>query len=194
MGTDLANLPVLTASLPQWVERSASAMSTSYPPVIPQSRALTSPQRAEVQAMVSHCAALLLPATKRELGAAVMKLLVNYPQDGASEAVLTARAETWIEALDGLPAWAVDAARRKWMRGEVEGVNPDFAPKPPRLRQIAVDLMGPVHERRNRLTLLLKAEPEAEVPADERARVAAKFAEFKAELVRAAANEKTAPE
>lgn len=124
-----------------------------------------------------------------------MKLLADYPADGASEAVEKARAENWLEALDGLPAWAVDAARRRWVRGEVAGVNPDFAPKPPRFRQIVVEVLSPVYERRNRLAMLLKAEVEREIPADERERVSGRLAAFRTEMAQtmAAASLSQAP-
>lgn len=145
--------------------------------------------------MLAALSASLAPGSRREIGAAVAVLLANYPADGASAAVEAARAQSWAEALEGLPAWAVDAARRKWMRGEVEGVNPDFPPKPPRFRQLAVAMLAPVHERRSRLALVLKAVPEPEVPADERERVARRLDEFHAELARtvAAARFKATP-
>ncbi|WP_375458874.1 hypothetical protein [uncultured Enterovirga sp.] len=130
---------------------------------------------------------LLAPGSRRDIGAAIATLLANYPADNASPAVERARAQSWAEALEGLPAWAVDKARRKWMRGEVAGVNPDFAPKPPRFRQIVVDVLSPVYERRNRLAMLLKAEVEREIPEDERERVSERLAAFRVELSKTAA-------
>ena len=148
--------------LPQWLASSVSAMSTDYPPKIPAGMALTTEKRSHVTALVSDCERMLAPATKREIGAIVMQLLADYPADGASEALEDARSRNWIEALEGLPAWGIEAARRKWLRREVEGANPDFAPKPARFREIVMSCLVPIYERRSRLTMLLKAKPEEE--------------------------------
>lgn len=91
-----------------------------------------------------------------------MRLLADYPADNSNPAIEQARAQNWVDALEGLPAWAIDRARLKWVRGQVEGANPDFAPKPPRFREIVLSCMAPVYERKSRLKLLLRAEPESE--------------------------------
>ena len=185
MATDLAlqSQPKPISVLPPWLASSVSAMTTSYPPRIPADRILSIPQRREVSAMVADCERSLAPAARREIGSAVMRLLADYPADGASAAIEDARSANWIEALEGLPAWAIDEARRRWVRGQVPGVNPDFAPKPARIRQIATAAMSPVYERRSKLTLLLRAVPdERPVSDEERARVAEKFRQFQHEL------------
>lgn len=89
----------------------------------------------------------------------VMRLLADYSADGADQAIVKARAANWTDALDGMPAWALEAARLKWVRGEVPGANPDFPPKPARFREIALDCMAPVFARKSQLHRLLIAEP-----------------------------------
>lgn len=157
-------------------------MTRGYPARIPARFALTATTRSAAMDILRQADISLQPAAKRELGSIVTRLLSSYPADGASEATARARAENWMIALDGLPAWAVDAAHRKWMRGEVPGVNPDFEPKPPRFRQVATALLGPVLERRNQLSMLLKAEVEPEISTEERSRVSSRLDELSREL------------
>ena len=70
--------------------------------------------------------------------AAVAQVLVAFPVTDAGVAG-TARAEAFAMALDDLPAWAVAAACRQWLRGEggIGGENYAFAPSPPQLRRLA---------------------------------------------------------
>lgn len=70
--------------------------------------------------------------------AAVAQVLVAFPVTDAGVAG-AARAEAFAMALDDLPAWAVAAACRQWLRGEggAGGENYAFAPSPPQLRRLA---------------------------------------------------------
>jgi len=119
------------------------------------------------------------------MGAAVTMLLLNYPADG-DPTVEEARAESWAMALEGLPAWAVERAVKLWLQHKFDGVNYEFAPKPPVFRGFVEGLLEPVHERRAQLSLLLKAKPEEEPVApkseDERKRILAAAEEAKKAL------------
>lgn len=119
--------------------------------------------------------------------AAVTLMLANYPADGA-QATEVARAQAWAMALEDLPAWAVERAVRMWLQGKFEGVNTEFAPKPPTFRLLVEKLLEPVHEQRAQLSMLLKAKVEEEpyVPAsqEERLRVLAAAEEAKREVAK----------
>lgn len=152
------------------LERLVSTMSPDYPPVI--ATALTSDEREQVRDMLAACDRSTARATRREIAGIVMQVLANYPSDGASRAIEDARAKNWIDALEDLPVWAIEAARLRWLRGEVDGVNPDFAPKPARFREIVIACMAPIYERKSVLRKLLVAVPDdrGEISEEARAR------------------------
>lgn len=65
------------------------------------------------------------------------KLLLGYPAAGsATEKAAEARLGFYQEAVADIAPWALDAAIKKWVRGEVESSNVDFAPSPGTLRRI----------------------------------------------------------
>lgn len=68
----------------------------------------------------------------------VTKLLLALPRAKTNEVEAEAKAEAYMEALDDVPSWAVQAAIRNWHRS---GYGPDhdyrWAPVPSELRQAA---------------------------------------------------------
>lgn len=75
-------------------------------------------------------------ARKARLGL-VAKMLLSYPIAGASTESGRARAESYLDALDDVPPWAVAAAVRCWNRGAAGDHDYRWAPAPAVLRQVA---------------------------------------------------------
>ena len=62
-----------------------------------------------------------------------------------------------MDALEGVPTWAVFEARRRWLQARAGSQNYDFAPSPPRLREVANDALSEVRGQRSTLQRLLRA-------------------------------------
>lgn len=86
------------------------------------------------------------------------KLLLGYPAAGAStEKAADARLGFYQEAVGEIAPWAVDAAIKRWVRGEVENANVDFAPSPGTLRRLCDLELQPFREQIAKIDRLLKA-------------------------------------
>jgi hypothetical protein len=71
----------------------------------------------------------------------------------------------YVEALRGLPLWAIRRGIRKFKDGEVEGASLDFPPAAPRLRKVVTEVMEPLMADRQAITRVLAArEPCVEDP------------------------------
>lgn len=115
--------------------------------------------------------------------AAVARLLVAFPAtDGgggtATEMRSEARGEAFVMALDDLPAWAVAAACRDWLRGDggKGGENYAFAPSPPQLRRLAERHAMVARGRAVTLDLLAGALAEREFTDDHRRQMLGRLA------------------
>ncbi|OFX03916.1 MAG: hypothetical protein A3E78_07485 [Alphaproteobacteria bacterium RIFCSPHIGHO2_12_FULL_63_12] len=66
------------------------------------------------------------------------------------------RSGVYLDALADIPAWAVEAAAMRWIRGAAlfEGDNPLFVPKPVQLIRLARAIMEPLENQASRLTFL----------------------------------------
>jgi hypothetical protein len=94
----------------------------------------------------------------------IAKLLLSYPvAGGGGERSGEARAEAYMDALDDIPAWALDQAIRGWHRGEVGEHNYSFAPAPAVLRSVCKRLLAPYRKIHDDMLALLNARPLAEV-------------------------------
>ncbi len=142
---------------------------------LPGALALSTDQHREVRQRMVWCEQALQPAEAGEIGAVVAGLLIVFPSAQLSETTARVRARAYHTALEDIPGWALAAAANKWLRGQVEGGNPDFAPSPPRLRQMAELEVNAVRGHLVNLRRLAAAEVERDIPEDERARVAARF-------------------
>lgn len=88
------------------------------------------------------------------------KLLLGYPTAGnSSEKAADARVEFYQEAVSDIAPWALDAAIKRWVRGEVQAVNVDFAPSPGTLRRLCEVELDPFKAQITKLTRLLSAVP-----------------------------------
>lgn len=86
------------------------------------------------------------------------KLLLGYPTAGnSSEKAADARVEFYQEAVSDIAPWALVAAIKRWVRGEVETANVDFAPSPGTLRRLCEVELGPFKAQAVKLKRLLSA-------------------------------------
>ncbi|WP_416193138.1 hypothetical protein [Nitrobacter sp. TKz-YC01] len=91
------------------------------------------------------------------------KMLLSYPVPGdASEAAAAARLDLYDDALSDMPPWALDAALKRWSRGEcghlgMGTLNYTFAPAPAILRRLCLNEIEPLQDQVRKLTRLLAA-------------------------------------
>ncbi|WP_348929232.1 hypothetical protein [Aquabacter sp. CN5-332] len=101
-------------------------------------------------------------------------LLVSFPAQAISDTAAKAKAQAYFIALEGLPAWAVQEACRRWLRGE-PGPNKDanfaFAPSAPQLRILADSLTADLRMHRLKMRRILDAKVRVELPEADRARM-----------------------
>jgi hypothetical protein len=154
--------PAMLPSLPQWAERlnGAVRLELQMTPdgksfekqdvlVLPTAMMPSEPQR---QAMLSHQASLrscLLddPAhsstAETRTATAVAKLITVLAGERKSDLADEARSEVYMDVLDDVPCWAVEAAVRRWFKHDCgtdeRGKAHDYrwAPDPGTLRAIA---------------------------------------------------------
>lgn len=106
-----------------------------------------------------------------------MILLASFPAKDASENAVQARVAGYRIALDDVPSWAVEAAAKRWIRGD--GMTPArFAPTPPELRQAALAVAEAADGEAAALWRMLNARQhvEREISDAEREKVARRFA------------------
>jgi hypothetical protein len=89
-------------------------------------------------------------------------MLLAFPAAGsASEAAAQARSDVYDDALGDLPPWAINAAIKRWAKGEVPtdlnmgALNFTFAPSPAILRKLAKVELGPLEAQASKLRMLL---------------------------------------
>lgn len=104
--------------------------------------------------------------------AEVGKLLCAFPAAPLSTAATKARMEAYDIALEDVPAWAVEAAARRWIKGEVatlgDKVNLSFPPSPPQLRALALDEWAKARAALWRYRRLMEGKTERVVPLEKR--------------------------
>lgn len=109
------------------------------------------------------------------------KLLLGYPvAGGGSEQAAEARLSFYLEAVSDIAPWALDAAIKRWVRGDVGKGNVDFSPSPGALRQLCEEELDPFETQMHILKRLLSAmpveramDPTPITPADKPAELAA---------------------
>lgn len=105
--------------------------------------------------------------------------MAAFPFRDAGDVDMATRADAYFEALDNCPAWAIQQARLKVVRGEVGSLDTRFAPTPPQFAELVRSLTQPLRDDLVALERLSAAVVEHVPTPEERARVAAKFAELK---------------
>lgn len=100
------------------------------------------------------------------------KLLAVFPAGNLSEAVIDARSEAYQIALEDVPTWAVEAAAKHWLKGEVYALNDkpnlSFPPSPPQLRALALDEWAKARAALWRYRRLMDGKTERVVPLEDR--------------------------
>jgi len=130
-------------------------------------------ERDSIVSRVEHLERDLAPATYDQIIEVVAALFVSTPQQSTSPEVMRGRYGVFYEALHDLPFWALEAAAKRWMRGEAKG-NPAFSPSSGELRRLAVEETAPHRMMIERLKRVLTAKPimQAEHTPESRERVA----------------------
>lgn len=132
----------------------------------------------EAEVAAATVARLLHPASRQWISGRIATLLVQFYTTTLPEEVHAAIARDWIEALDGLPGWAIQRACAWWIGPE----NPDLGkrPLPGHIARFARDEMGGVRmieaairnfSRRQITNIRPPGEPRAD-DAESRARIA----------------------
>jgi len=97
--------------------------------------------------------------------AAIAKMLLVKPAARTTEEAAEHRQDVFMDVLDDVPCWAVEAAIRLWHRGDCgkdergKPFNYDFAPEPHALRKLALKEMYLLRQRMDALEPILKAIP-----------------------------------
>lgn len=88
------------------------------------------------------------------------KLMLGYPAaGGSSDEAAQSRLSFYQEAVSDIAPWALDAAIKRWVRGDVGKANIDFAPSPGALRRLCEEELEPFEAQTVKLKRLLAALP-----------------------------------
>lgn len=167
-----------TSAEPEWLRRSLSGLTADFRPKIPQAVAPNPEQRAKISARVDRLSLSLAPAGVDLVGVMVARLQAAFPSAGLDPATAEANAESYLIALEGVPAFALDEACRRILQRKVPSLNAKFMPTAPELRALVDEISLPARWHLKELQRLLSAEVERDVSPEERERVAARFREF----------------
>lgn len=176
-----ANLLDPVGSSPPWVISCVNALTQDFRPRLPASHALTGEQRTAVQAMASRLETHLAPASDEEIGSAFAMIRLQFPAKDVGAGAARAVARGFLLALRGAPAFALECAVERILSGQA-GINPDFMPTAPRVRQIADEISRPARWHAVQLRRLLEAEIEPEPSPEARERVRAMVAALASSL------------
>lgn len=84
--------------------------------------------------------------------------MLGYPViGGTTEQSSEARLSFYHEAVSDIAPWALDAAIKRWVRGDIDKGNVDFAPSPGALRRLCEDELEPFKTQAWKLNRLLTA-------------------------------------
>ncbi|HZP77546.1 MAG TPA: hypothetical protein VFB45_15485 [Pseudolabrys sp.] len=152
---------------------------------------LTDEQRADAQRALARMQLEMTSddaaETRKQRLGIISKMLLAYPIANASAESGRARGETYLDALDDVPPWALQGAVRCWNRGAA-GDEHDYRwpPAPAVLRKIAMAEIATLRPTVLHLENLIAAVPidEAmrEPSPEERAYILDGFAKLKADL------------
>lgn len=172
--------PTRTQSLPAWLGARKGALVVNLQevegryqdvPTLPAAMMLSEEQRGAIQRHLDSLGSLLLQTPDKAVEfekatfGAIAKLLLLKPAARTTEEAVEARQDVFMDVLEDIPFWAVEAAIRKWHRGECgkdergKPFNYDFAPEPHALRRLAIAETFTVKLRMGELEPILKAVP-----------------------------------
>lgn len=119
------------------------------------------------------------PAPRQAIETMVGSLLAGYPAGRAHRDDADAVLKMFVQALSGLPTWAISSACAAWNRGEAGSKNTSFAPAPSDLREVALGAMREFETEKRKINAILNAEVIQEPEPDEvRSAVAARVRSF----------------
>lgn len=98
-------------------------------------------------------------STREELVPILAEMFAAYPAAKLAPETAKARVKAYLDALSDKPAWAIAAAAKRWVRGDVEAADGalDFPPSARRLREVAMQEMSVLYTEMSRLKTLSKA-------------------------------------
>ena len=162
----LATMRYLPLSLAR-LEKSLGTVQWPGQPVrmnFPSGMELTADQREELQERLE---ALVRLTTDANLSASACSkarlslltdLLLGFPAAGNStDRAAESRAGFYLDAVDDMAPWAINAAIKRWVRGEVDNANVDFAPSPGALRRLCEVEIEPFVQQMRQIERLLSA-------------------------------------
>jgi len=165
-GLSLATMRYLPSSLAK-LERSLGTVQWPGQPVrmnFPTGMDLTTEQREELQERLQ---ALMRLTTGEHLSVSacskarlslLTKLILGFPTAGnGTEKSAEARTGFYLDAVDDMAPWAIDAAIKRWVRGDVDNANVDFAPSPGALRRLCEVEIEPFVQQIRQIERLLAA-------------------------------------
>lgn len=183
--------PVPTPCWPLWTQTKVNALSTnSMEPKLPQSYALTSLQRAEIERhliVLRRCFAEA-PANKRDKE--LKRLFSTLASAAISADAAEIKTEEYRRVVRDQPLWAIRRAIDSWFDGETpEGLvkdrgDYDFVPSPARLRKLCKYHATLVRLQVKQLERLLAAKLEPEYSEEHRRKMLGKLGDANKELVR----------
>jgi hypothetical protein len=177
--------PLRALSLPAWLQRCVNALTADFlKPTLPTELMLSSEQRIAIEVRIDELSEAELACDVDHTMAVVVELLEGFPAAKLSEDQARLKSKAYITALEGIATWAVAEATRRWLQAKAGSQNYDFAPSPPRLREVADQVLAELRAQRIQLRRLLRAT--ADVPIDHdpetRAQMTRKFKELQADL------------
>lgn len=123
------------------------------------------------------------PDDRRATVVILAKLFAAFPAQSQSDGPAEQRAEAYMEALAGIPAWVVEDARKAIITGMAAECVGKWAPNPPQIAAVCRRLMKPHTDTIRDLERILATTGDVEPNNGERERVAAGFAKLKAVLL-----------
>lgn len=159
--------PLQALSLPAWLQRCLNALTRDFSsPTIPTDLGLTEDQRAAIAVRVRQLGEAEIACDVDHTMAVVVQLSEGFPAGRLSDDQARLKAKAYITALEGVPTWAVAEASRRWLQARAGPQNYDFVPSPPRLREIADDVLADLRAQRIALRRLLSAKTQLNAPPD----------------------------
>lgn len=124
--------------------------------------------------MCSRLAQHLAPASVDDIATFVANLHANFNAPALDDVPAKARGKGYLIALEGAPAFALEEAYGRLLRGTA-GLSSTFMPTAPELRALIDKITLPARAHVTQLRRLLEAGVEREISDEERAAVAARF-------------------
>jgi hypothetical protein len=188
MSSTAITKPTTTAARPSTLSQAAWArISSTFNRIVPaggrgeiaQAQAPTPAERQAMSARVANLRESMAPAGRAVIETLVGSLLAGFPVGRGHRDDVDAVMKMFVQALSGLPSWAISSACSAWNRGEAGGKNTSFAPAPPDLRDLALKAAHEFQREQHMITTILNAEIIPERESDEvRAAVVARVKAF----------------